>query len=205
MSEPTFSKDEAQPVIHERCILEPMITEHAFSPEDCARILEQFTPDQWNVGTVFSTTDSVEPSEVLEARHGKNYLLEHTPETRWLFQRLLALTLAANKQIYQFDVSHFDAVQLAKYEEGDFYDWHTDIGPALSGNRKLSMTVQLSAEEDYDGGDLVLDFSRENYHASRKLGSATVFPSFMKHKVEPVTKGTRYSIVVWVSGLNRFK
>lgn len=201
--ESAFSAQPPEPNVHTNCIIDPLVTEDGFSPDECQKILDQFSPDEWEESMVNATETSAEMMSAPLVRKSKNVFLKHSPESEWLFQRLLALIIAANHKSYNFDVDFFSAVQLAKYEEGDFYDWHFDMGPEHMGNRKLSMTVQLSAEDSYEGGDLVLDFG--NFVASRKLGSATVFPSFLKHKVEPVTKGTRYSIVVWVSGTNRFK
>ncbi len=200
-----FQVEKPKPVTYDSCMLEPMATQDAFTPEECQQILDQLSPDEWKTGAVNTGVHDATPNPKSKARKTKNQFLDHSPENDWLFQRLLALSLVANHKMYHFDVDFFDAVQIAKYDVGDFYDWHTDIGPGSMGNRKLSMTVQLSAEEDYEGGELVLDFSANNFIADKTIGSATIFPSMLKHKVSPITKGIRYSIVVWVSGTHRFK
>jgi len=106
---------------------------------------------------------------------------------------------------------------------GDFYTWHTDAGPMLYENgmhRKLSMTIQLSEPDDYEGGHFQWlephrQFDRlkqtdntiniENSiqtvpFSAREIGSVIVFPSFLYHQVTPVLSGCRKSLVVWYVG-----
>ncbi len=107
--------------------------------------------------------------------------------------------------------------------QGDFYTWHTDAGPIYYGNglhRKLSMTVQLSDQDDYEGGhfqwlephrqfdrmtgtnpQLEMQNAIQTLSFSAKtIGSVVVFPSFLYHQVTPVLKGTRKSLVCWFTG-----
>ena len=65
--------------------------------------------------------------------------------------------------------------------------------------RKLSITIQLSSPQDYEGGDLILH-NGEPEKMQKELGKLIVFPSYTLHEVTPVTKGTRYSLVAWVAG-----
>ncbi len=98
-------------------------------------------------------------------------------------------------------------IQFTKYEVGGHYNWHRDTNVDLSKTggktRKLSITVNLN--DDYEGGELMID-SEDHYwnKTPRKvrsgLGSVCVFPSDTYHRVKKVTKGTRYSLVVWVMG-----
>jgi len=120
-----------------------------------------------------------------------------------------------------------EAVQYTTYEEGDGYDWHTDghqdryaakalvqtathpmplnqtLNPLLAGLvRKLSLVVNLSSPEDYEGG--TLEFLYDGYKheiPTPNRGSAIVFPSFIHHRITPVTKGIRKSVVMWINGL----
>jgi PKHD-type hydroxylase len=66
--------------------------------------------------------------------------------------------------------------------------------------RKLSITIQLSNSDDYEGGDLELLYDKEPYKLDRSRGTFLVFPSFMLHRVTPVTRGTRWSLVAWIGG-----
>ena len=92
-------------------------------------------------------------------------------------------------------------VQLARYDSSDqgFYDWHTDFANARP-LRKISFSVQLSRSEDYDGGNLELWVSNRPQPAVRDRGALIAFPSFTLHRVAPVTRGTRWSLVAWILG-----
>ena len=107
-----------------------------------------------------------------------------------------------------------------KYKLNQYYDWHCDSwdkpyqnpGPDLGKIRKLSMTCQLTDGSEYQGGELEFDFRNYDPHLRNKKthiiqakeilpkGSIVVFPSFVWHRVKPVTKGTRYSLVMWNLG-----
>jgi len=115
-------------------------------------------------------------------------------------------------------------MQFTKYETGQFYGWHNDAGlatqykPVSVGNRqdglaqdflnenielvrKLSFVVQLSSEDDYEGGNLqLLDEAGNSYIAPRKRGTVILFDSRTQHRVLKVTKGTRKSLVGWCVG-----
>lgn len=190
-------------VIKENSVAEALSHEGLFTSEECADILE-LAEGHWedaHVAETLATDDT--PTRNEETRNNTNYLLAPGEGNFWVFEKLLAIVTAANNEFYQFDINQFNAIQISKYEVGEYYHDHLDIGPGVLGNRKLSLTLQLSESDSYEGGDLVLDFS--DFHASRELGSVTLFPSFLKHGVRPVTKGTRYSLVAWVSGEHRFR
>jgi PKHD-type hydroxylase len=126
------------------------------------------------------------------------------PEQRyaWLYNRLWAAVQVCNPQYFDVDVASVEAnVQIARYDSADsgFYDWHLDFGPAQP-LRKLSISVQLSNPEDYDGGDVELLYGNAPTKLDRTRGAFIIFPSFMLHRVTPVTRGTRWSLVAWILG-----
>ena len=108
---------------------------------------------------------------------------------------------------WNFQIEQPQQIQFTKYEEGGHYNWHRDANRDLSKTggktRKISITINLN--DDYEGGELEID-SEDHYWTKhpRKvrqgLGSVCVFPSDTYHRVTKVTKGTRYSLVVWVMG-----
>ncbi|MEM9919675.1 MAG: 2OG-Fe(II) oxygenase [Bacteroidota bacterium] len=123
------------------------------------------------------------------------------PEHDWIFERMTAAILQCNSQFYHFDVHGiYEPLQLAQYGAGDFFDWHLDFGTGPSSNRKLSLTVQLSDPSTYEGGDLEFQINNKTVKAPREMGTVVIFPSFIMHRVTPITKGKRQSIVGWVSG-----
>lgn len=111
----------------------------------------------------------------------------------------------ANRTNFGFDVSYLDSVQYTVYNDGgDHYDWHIDtfLDTPNAFHRKLSVTVQLSNGDDYEGGDFQLrDGTGEGLDNSiYNRGSILVFPSFLLHRVTPVTSGTRKTLVAWFEG-----
>lgn len=123
--------------------------------------------------------------------------------TNWIFKKLDALVLRANR-LYQYDLLGFlSGIQVASYPSGGHYSWHMDTGTGDTSNRKLSVTVQLSPSTDYTDGDLefmAYDCPANERELMRRQGVAIVFPSFLNHRVKPVGKGLRRSMVAWVAG-----
>ena len=131
---------------------------------------------------------------------------------RWIYRELHPLVHEANKNAgWNFHWDWSESCQFTKYDgnKKQHYDWHTDAGTRINENgkiRKLSMTVALVDGSEYEGGDFEINMStpdRENIHVVKEAkikGSVTIFPSFVWHRVKPVTAGTRYSLVNWHQG-----
>ncbi len=161
-----------------------------------------------------------------EKRDSKNAWI---PTTHWVAGFIWHYVMKANRENFLYDLTHMDgeAIQYTKYEEGQFYAWHQDGGLEqyhkpetvisyekhkdesirnfLNKNteyvRKLSFVLQLSDPDDYEGGNLELvDESGLNYIAPRRRGTMILFDSRTKHRVNPVTKGCRRSLVGWTVG-----
>lgn len=136
-----------------------------------------------------------------ELRKSSVIFLPPNDEHQWAYDRLGMLCMQCNHQRYNFDLMGFyQELQLAEYGKGDFFDWHLDFGFGASSHRKLSISVQLTKEEEYEGGDLQFMINQNIVSAPRKQGTVVVFPSFILHRVTPITKGFRRSIVGWISG-----
>ena len=116
---------------------------------------------------------------------------------------------AVNSSLFGFDVSFgFNSLQYTEYN-GDgpspqFYDWHMDcLFDNAVLDRKLSAVVQLSSPDDYEGGLFEMEgCARPSFNVEPFLprGSLLIFPSYLKHRVLPVTKGLRKSLVTWYNG-----
>ena len=94
-----------------------------------------------------------------------------------------------------------EMAQYTEYPEGGFYDWHVDNYDNCQHEppvRKISMTCLLSPENEFEGGDLEL--IKEGQKVKLKQGQAVFFASFIRHRVAPVTKGIRRSLVMWFGG-----
>lgn len=144
---------------------------------------------------------------------------------KWIYKAIHPYIHAANKNAaWNFDWDYSEPCQFTKYKKGQHYGWHCDAWPqpygvgtgvkSLNKNtlgkiRKLSVTVSLSDSKEYSGGDLEFDFRNTNPDKGhnrqickeiKPKGSIVVFPSNVWHRVTPVTKGTRYSLVIWNLG-----
>jgi len=143
-------------------------------------------------------------------------------DDKWVYNQIHPFIHAANEASgWNFDWDWSEPCQFTKYKLNQYYDWHCDSW-ALPYNtpndlnfnnkiRKLSVTVSLSEPTDYRGGELEFDCRNEDPTKSKKRniltcneikprGSIVVFPSHVWHRVKPVTKGTRYSLVIWNLG-----
>lgn len=123
--------------------------------------------------------------------------------TAWLYDRLMNYIEIANKEMWNFDLTVLnDSIQYTVYNgsEKGFYDWHLDIGPDELALRKLSLVVQLSNASDYEGGELQLQRGKYLDLPTKTRGSVILFPSYLLHRVTPVTSGERRSLVLWAGG-----
>jgi PKHD-type hydroxylase len=125
-------------------------------------------------------------------------------EWGWLYDKMMAMIIEANDNVWNFDLySVLDDIQYTEYHATNdgHYGWHQDIGPGALSTRKVSITVQLSGPDEYEGGDLEYwKGGQDIQKAPRGKGVVFIFPSYMMHRVTPVTKGVRRSFVLWVGG-----
>jgi len=140
---------------------------------------------------------------------------------RWIYKEIQPYVNLANQNAgwnFQWDWS--ESCQFTKYKKGQYYDWHCDSwdkpylpqnqnDPTYGKIRKLSVTLSLSDPKEYSGGELEFDFrnmdpdKKRNVYKCKEIlpkGSLVVFPSFVWHRVCPVKKGSRYSLVIWNLG-----
>jgi PKHD-type hydroxylase len=107
----------------------------------------------------------------------------------------------ANTRHWQFDLSGiFAPVQVLRYGQDHHFAWHVDAGGGVTSDRKISFTLQLSAPDAYVGGELELMAGHMPTELPRDQGIALLFPSYVLHRVRPVTNGERWALVGWVQG-----
>jgi len=166
----------------------------AFSKDECSRIIDSFSPKCVNAATVFGNNYS-------ETRRTSVTWIPKNPSTQWIYDKLVEMASEANEAMFGFKITNLiDQIQFASYDEsvkGTFAN-HVDMGAEDRYScRKLSMSVQLSDPVDYEGGDFVIT---NNKWPPKEQGNVILFPSFLEHRVDPVTKGRRYSLVLWFYG-----
>lgn len=137
-----------------------------------------------------------------ETRRTRLNWLMFDQENDWLYKKLSSLISHVNASYFNYDLSGIaENAQLANYtaEDNGTYDWHIDRGAGIV--RKLSFCMQLSHPTDYEGGDLeLMPFNNIPIKITKKRGYIVIFPSWTLHRVSPVTRGSRQSLVQWVNG-----
>lgn len=122
-------------------------------------------------------------------------------ETNWIYEKLSEIVGEINAEYFRFDLNGFgEALQLTNYDESQqgMYGWHQDFGSKIS--RKLSVVLQLSDPSEYEGGNLQIMGNGSPVTIKKSRGFVVIFPAYTLHQVTPVVKGSRQSLVTWVSG-----
>lgn len=143
-------------------------------------------------------------SKVEEAvRSSKIGWINLTPETNFIYDRIAFIARQLNGEFFNLDIWGFvEDFQYTIYDgKDDHYTWHLDRGGnATHAPRKLSLVIQLSDPSEYEGGDLEIFDAPVPTQVTKQKGLVVAFPSFILHRVTPVTKGIRKTLVVWLTG-----
>ena len=166
----------------------------AFSAEECDRIVAMgergaVAAPVWAEGAYGLDTGARDVRTVLVPRGGA---------PSWLFERLDALFAEASKH-FGLEVGPIrEEIQILRYAAGShFVRWHTDGGRDLREQQRISMSLELSEPEDYDGGVLEIVPDLIGRPRTMPRGGAHLLPSQALHRVTPVTRGVRWSLVAW--------
>lgn len=149
-------------------------------------------------------------SETPDIRRSKIHFFVRNAETAWIFDRFNNAIKNINDEFYGFELNGYNQIQYTVYSSEDqgMYDWHMDTFLGRNDNktedtRKLTLVMLLSdPSRDFVGGDFLLNYSKEETAETLPLskGRIVAFPSFLLHKVKPVIRGVRKSLVIWVEG-----
>ena len=124
--------------------------------------------------------------------------------TKGLYEKLEKLVIQANEELFNFSITQVtDLIHYVIYpENGGHLDWHMDVGKLGVNRRKLALTVQLSDPTEYDGGEFEIWFgSKEKFiTVPRQKGDVIIFPTFLMHRIKPITRGQRKALVFWTGG-----
>lgn len=183
-----------------------VICNNMISSKDLSRlesVVAKYDLEKAKIGNSESQFSQVRKSDI---RFFGRDDIEHF-DIEWLFSKLDHAINEINRRYYEYEIYSTRSFQYTTYDasyEGH-YDWHMDtyFDVERAVHRKLSMSLFLN--EDYDGGefDICTGSQENNVNTFKEYpGSAIIFPSFMSHRVRPVTKGIRKSLVVWFTGPN---
>jgi len=112
---------------------------------------------------------------------------------------LTAIGLNVNHEIWKYDITHSNQSEFLMYDVKGKYETHVDTFHGRSDEvRKLTILVFLN--DDFEGGKFYIANGHNRMYPEQKKGTVLIFPSFMPHGVESITKGIRYSIVTWMVG-----
>ena len=172
-----------------------------FTPSQCKMVIEAGREEPRNNAEVGS--DKGIKGGVIDTK-------TRTSHISWIpFSKMPEMYKQIEKTMKQTNINHFgfegmqitEMAQYTEYPEGGFYDWHVDNDVNCQHEppvRKISMTCLLSSENEFEGGDLEL--IKPGQAIKLKQGQAAFFASFIRHRVAPVTKGVRRSLVMWFGG-----
>jgi predicted 2-oxoglutarate/Fe(II)-dependent dioxygenase YbiX len=176
--------------------------EQIFSDAECNEIRKSGDRQPWHEGKIGSSGAG---SVAAPIRSVLEQPLPIDPANGFPLVRILSEICRLNSGLWYFDLTGFvpdDEAIFLTYRGGsnDHYDWHVDIGEGSTASRKLGFTVQLSASDEYEGGDLEFHAFPSDRGVFRRKGMLLVFPAFWLHRVTPMKRGTRRAIVGWVHG-----
>lgn len=171
------------------------------TPDECDRAIALAEAGKLRSGTIDGTVN------INESKRNSAITFIPRQNGEWLYDRVIGRALQANRDFWNFQLDGAEQMQIARYEAGQHYVGHVDIGmDAPYSLRKLSVVVQLSDPDDYEGGELVLHTSVDEIEtAPRGRGEMILFPSYALHQVKPVTRGRRYSLAHWIIGREPFR
>ena len=176
-------------------------TQPIFTPKQCQMIIDTGRSEPRNDASVGNEQGI--KGGVIDTK-------TRTSHISWIpFKKMTEMYKQIEQTMKQTNGNHFgfdgmqinEMAQYTEYPEGGFYDWHVDNDVNCANEppvRKISMTCLLSPEHEFEGGDLEL--IKEGKIAKLKQGHAIFFASFIRHRVAPVTRGNRKSLVMWFGG-----
>ena len=172
-----------------------------FTPEQCQNIINMGHQQKAQKGKIGNKKSEIGAYDTKKRLTTISWLPFKTmPE---MYEMIEDAMLKANGNHFGYDGMQLsEYAQFTEYPKGGFYDWHMDAdvnGMYEQPVRKISMTILLSPQTEFEGGDL--EFLTEG-NKPRQLvqGQAIFFCSMLRHRVSKVKKGIRRSLVQWYGG-----
>jgi len=177
-------------------VIPPLVFWDDFFPEDSLSAISEFCEKQ-----------ELEPGKIENSvtdetiRKSKIKFIDWNNDTDWIFSQFNHMVDFFNNEFYRFNLTGYNFFQYTVYNDSCHYGYHTDISsePNLS-MRKLSFSLILSDPSEYKGGEMEFLVEGKPIIPEQKKGRILAFPSYVLHKVNPITEGVRKSIVIWALG-----
>ena len=175
------------------------VFENIVSKDLCDKYIYFYKYAKWLRQDAKVTSTNGNHSEINNVRKSeyirllKNYFYDDVNE---IYENIYQLAINS----FDFDLykceDMFEDVKIIKYKKGDYFNWHYDCFHQMTKTRKINFTVQLN--QNYEGGDL--EFFEMSTPQNKTTGTVILYPAFLPHRIIPVTKGIRYSIVGHLNG-----
>ena len=196
---------------NEREIRENLLGDHkiAHSPIVFEDILPDYLIDFIERRVAEIEEEDWETGEVGNDEEGGEYPESRQCDVSWIAELDWVSTIfthyfhIANREIFEYDLTEMESVQVTRYDKNHFYGWHSDYGTSADKGltRKLSMSIILTDPEEYSGGKLqFIDYQGKVQNVDKTRGTVVVFDSRTPHRVTPVLRGQRISLVAWMMG-----
>lgn len=170
----------------------------AFSKETCQKIIKTIESNAGEEAGVGNLPDGSINKEIRDVNRIT------IPISNGIGATLTGIGLNLNNTYYKFDIDGSNQSEFLRYGIGGHYNVHLDTFFDMHDEQHMKMsrklTILLFLNDDFEGGKLFLQTGDERYYPPQKAGTVVVFPSFIPHSVEPVTKGERVSLVNWLVG-----
>lgn len=180
-----------------------------------AHVPEYFTKDEMEQISFLGDLQKFEKGTVggqnentfRDVRNSDITWLNHSPNTNWVFDKFGSLVSNVNRDKFLYDIDGIENFQYTTYSEDQFYTWHLDTEMFYKKFvRKISAVIMVSdPEKDFEGGEFEIVQNAnitDPLVVNMKQGDVIFFASWMPHRVRPVTKGKRTTLVAWVMGIN---
>ena len=173
------------------------VMQKAVSEAFCDKLIEEYSkPEVEKEQPFIGEGRDLEKNINLNIR---NVLRLPLPQNQGIGATLTSCALNINHQFWKYDITHSNQTEFLMYDVNGKYEAHVDTFHQLSDEtRKLTALAILN--DDFEGGKFYIMNSHEKIYPPQEKGDIIVFPSFMVHGVEPVTKGMRYTVVTWMVG-----
>jgi PKHD-type hydroxylase len=166
------------------------------------------------IDLIIKEIDNIQDCQYTEAKIGSLSdssidMVARNSKVSWWYESHWACSIFShyfnmvNRNFWEYDLTYLDGIQISTYEKDDHYTWHCDYGTSKDARhtRKISASLLVTDPDDFDGGDLqFINYHGNTVVAPRTKGTMVIFDSRIPHRVTPVTRGKRVSLVAWMLG-----